>query len=385
MSFTLLAKRAVFAYESLTFSNPRMKLIFCAISIFSLTFSIVRSEVADGKEDVDAALTDAQKKSALGFLKSTDRNKRTGAINALHKAARSQKEECKTLLDEAREYHAKALDKESYELSFGENTLTEFEGLHRDWNRARDKALEMILTDWHKEQAKMTEMDSDFAKVGATWERMVRGMKKAGVTELVSLEAKAEAIMELDAELASYEDDDDFDFGGNLVSVLRSIDAGDGLIKILDMKKEVSGILADYAAVTEFNGASKWASPGQTDFAKILNGRRYLLGLSVLRLDENLSKGCGGHSQEMKTLGYFAHESPTPANQSFSMRAKNAKFEGFATGECIFMGGGGAPAAHQGWWYSDGHRLIMYARGPNTLGIGIAGNYWTLNTGQKTW
>ena len=378
-----LAGRGKFAYLCVPeFSLPNLmkpcstplSALLCLAVVFSC---LGRSLAAD-------ELTAEKKSRALGLLQSLDRSKRTASINALHKLSKTHKEECREVLEKARQYHVKILDKRSYELSFAQNSLTDFEGLHRDWNNAREKALTMILTDWKKEQSKMTEMDTDFAKVEATWARMLREVEKVGVKELATLSVSAEAIMELDSELAGY-DDEDFDFGGNLESVLRSIDAGEGLIEILSMKKTVSGMASSYAEISTFNADLKWANPGQKEFVKILNARRHVLGLTLLKLDENLSKGCELHSREMKTLGYFSHTSPTEENKSFTKRAQNAKFSGNASGECIFMGGGGAPAAHTGWWYSDGHRLIMYAKGPNTLGIGIAGSHWTLNTGSKKW
>ena len=87
----------------------------------------------------------------------------------------------------------------------------------------------------------------------------------------------------------------------------------------------------------------------------------------------------------MAANNYFSHTGLTPETKSFGQRAKRAGFSGGPSGECIFMGNPSPVAAHQAWWYSDGHRLIMYSGGPNTLGLGLHGKYWTLNTGRKSW
>ena len=85
-------------------------------------------------------------------------------------------------------------------------------------------------------------------------------------------------------------------------------------------------------------------------------------------------------------MKYFAHESPVAENKTFGDRAKNANFDGFASGECIFAGSHSADAAYGAWWGSDGHRFIMYMEGANTMGVGCGGTEtWTFNTGSKTW
>ena len=107
-----------------------------------------------------------------------------------------------------------------------------------------------------------------------------------------------------------------------------------------------------------------------------------VLGLGPLRLEEKLSNAATGHSQDMKALGFFSHTSPVPGKASFGDRARKAGFRGSPRGECIAAGYGSASAAYRGWFYSDGHRHIMLARGPSVLGIGPVGSHWTLMTGR---
>jgi uncharacterized protein YkwD len=350
-------------------------LVLCGLICLS---SVVRAQGA--VEELSAV----KKARALEFLKSRDKSKRDGSVKAFRKLGDAYKATYKELLEKSRKVHATLLERKAYELGFAENSLTDFENLFSDWDRAREKAVESILTDWHKDKSKQAEMDRLFDKVDQNWERLVRGTEKAGGKELPTLADNANAIAELDVELAWCEGEEKA-LENDLVNVLKSIDAGDNLLKTLSAKKTVEGMLADFSEVSAFNAKLSWADSAQKEFAKILNARRHVLGLSLMKLDENLSKGCAAHSEEMKSLGYFAHESPTPETKTFTMRAQRAKFDGSASGECIFMGISSSKVAHDGWWYSDGHRLIMYAKGPNTQGLGISGTYWTLNTGQKKW
>ena len=105
---------------------------------------------------------------------------------------------------------------------------------------------------------------------------------------------------------------------------------------------------------------------------QLINSRRYVLGLTTLRLDECLSNAAGDHSKEMQDLKYFAHDSPVEKNKTPWDRAKNAAFEGRCMGENIFMGAAAPEAAFHGWWESDGHRFIMFQKEANTLGLGPA-------------
>ncbi len=76
-------------------------------------------------------------------------------------------------------------------------------------------------------------------------------------------------------------------------------------------------------------------------------------------------------------------ESPVAENKTPWDRVKNAAFEGSGGGECIYAGGQAAQDAHKGWWYSDGHRLILYSEA-QAQGIAKFANTWTFLTGNFT-
>ena len=54
-----------------------------------------------------------------------------------------------------------------------------------------------------------------------------------------------------------------------------------------------------------------------------LNKIRYLLGLSMLHIDEKLADAARDHSKDMHTLGFFAHKSPVAGKTNFGQRAAN--------------------------------------------------------------
>jgi uncharacterized protein YkwD len=140
--------------------------------------------------------------------------------------------------------------------------------------------------------------------------------------------------------------------------------------------------VARLSSANEYNESCEWASAPQKEFAKIISYERVVLGLGPLRLDECLSAAATWHSEDMKTLGLFDHTSPVEGKRSFTDRARKAGFKGGPSGECIAAGYGSAAAAFTGWYYSDGHRHIMMATGPNVHGIGPVGSHWTLVTGR---
>lgn len=65
------------------------------------------------------------------------------------------------------------------------------------------------------------------------------------------------------------------------------------------------------------------------------NQERAKANLPLFKYDEKLHAMANGHSTEMATLHYFAHESPTPANASLADRLKNAGLAPQTAGENI--------------------------------------------------
>lgn len=111
-----------------------------------------------------------------------------------------------------------------------------------------------------------------------------------------------------------------------------------------------------------------------------LNLMRLLVGQNALRIDPKLCEAARGHSEDMKTLGFFAHESPVPGKKSPSDRAAKAGTSG--GGENIYVGSTSPLAANQGWFYSPGHHKNMFSPGYGRVGLGNHGTHWTQMFGR---
>ncbi|MGK0203794.1 MAG: hypothetical protein ACI9S9_002874 [Planctomycetota bacterium] len=105
-----------------------------------------------------------------------------------------------------------------------------------------------------------------------------------------------------------------------------------------------------------------------------LNEIRYLLGLSLVVVDEKLSDAARDHSKDMATLGFFSHTSPVAGKERFSQRASN--FGTSAGAENIASGQRTGHGAIRAWWYSPGHHRNMLG-GHRRTGLGQHQTLWT--------
>ena len=105
-----------------------------------------------------------------------------------------------------------------------------------------------------------------------------------------------------------------------------------------------------------------------------LNCLRLLLGLNALSIDVKLCDAARDHSNDMRTLGFFAHESPVPGKKTPFDRA--AKFGTSASSENIAAGQATSTAANRGWWYSPGHHKNMLGS-HSRMGLGRSEAFWT--------
>jgi hypothetical protein len=358
-----------------------------ALAIFFACLLPVGAQTSQPAEST--APTKEQLQRVLDFLRSSDSRMRAGA----YKGSRARGEDFKAtyfeLLERAYQHHGNQVARVIHSAVGAGTPQGELVANWRNWQEVSNRAAEFVLTDHQKDKTKHDEMDRLFADAEKAWARVLgakRNLGKNGGDAAARVESSLAALREIHVEKA-YCRPDEFDaeeeleladfekdllLGDDATTYLRTLDAIGTTMKALD----------DAHA---HNESQKWAGPAHKAFARTLNDRRAVLGLQPLRLEEKLSDACAGHSKEMTAMGYFAHESPVEKNKTFGKRAENAGFQGSAGGECIFSGSADAAAAEKAWWYSDGHRLINYSRGPNTLGLGPVGTMWTLNVGTYSW
>jgi uncharacterized protein YkwD len=363
----------------------RVRHWLAGLGVGILGISIVAA-ADDGTGGTADSPTPAQLKRVLGFLTSHQASQRAGAYKACRNRGDDFKDSYFKLLEEAQYLHGKRLEDVIRAQTGERSAMGEAINHWNEWKSVAAPALEFVLTDHQKDKTKHDEMDRHFAAASKAWERVLTTHKRvgrAGVDTFIAIEAAMSALREIHKEKAWCRPDDFFEDEETDVAYFEKTLALSGgfsekIAAIEEMAAAVKGLEDVHAA----NDGEKWAGNAHKEFARILNDRRATLGLRPLRLEEKLSDACAAHSKEMTALSYFAHESPVPENKTFGMRARNAGFTGSAGGECIYSGGASAAAAERAWWYSDGHRLINYSRGPNILGIGPVGTMWTLNVGS---
>lgn len=343
------------------------------------------ANAAGDPANTNAQLSEEKKGQALAFLISDKENKRKGAYAAMRKLGDSYKPSYQELLTTAKAHHSKKLGDAAFELTVNKNSLTAFNEAYSNWRETADATVKNIQTNWktaspNDYKSKHKDMDKAFEDTSKLMERLARAHKDAGSKEIGKLDSYASILGEIDTEMAWCEGEDSTPTR-QLTEYISEAGGADDLVELLSLLASHAKATKDREAVVAHNKDSHWAGSTYKAFARILNERRFAIGQQTLRLDEMLSKACEGHSGDMLFQDYFSHTGKD--GSSFGQRAKRANFSGAPTGECIYMGSAAAEPAHTAWWYSDGHRLIMYADRPNTLGLGTAEKYWTLNTGKK--
>ena len=105
-----------------------------------------------------------------------------------------------------------------------------------------------------------------------------------------------------------------------------------------------------------------------------LNALRLLLGKNALRIDTKLCAAARDHSNDMREIGFFAHESPVEGKRSFSDRA--SRFGASARSENIANGQRQPSATNRQWFLSPGHHKNMLGN-HGRIGLGRSGTHWT--------
>lgn len=365
-------------------SRRRFLSLGTVLVLFLLACRIPAEDVAD---DVASGPTAAQLKRVAGFIASSEHSQRRAAYRACRARGEDFKEDYFTLLTQAEAVHAKRLESMVLSRTGPKSPLGDAITKWKEWESLAPPALEFVLTDHNKDKTKSDEMDRMFDAAAKAWNGVLaihkRNSRSIDETKL-AIEIGLTALREIHKEKAWCRPDDFFeDEETDLEFFISELSLHEGISKPLATMAEMNEAIDRLAQAHAANEAQSWAGPVAKEFARLLNDRRAVLGLQPLLLDEKLSDACSEHSREMTAMSYFSHTSPVEENKTFDMRANKAGFEGSAGGECIFSGNASAVAAERAWWYSDGHRLINYSRGPNTLGIGPVGAMWTLNVGSK--
>jgi uncharacterized protein YkwD len=109
----------------------------------------------------------------------------------------------------------------------------------------------------------------------------------------------------------------------------------------------------------------------------LANSVRVQRGLPPLEWNEEAATVARAHSKDMLKNNFFSHTSPNTG--SMGNRLKKAGINYRTAGENIAYGQSDSINAHEGWMNSLGHRQNILNKDFKTLGVGVAGKYYTQN------
>lgn len=115
----------------------------------------------------------------------------------------------------------------------------------------------------------------------------------------------------------------------------------------------------------------------ESRIAESTNAERVKHGLPALRIESVLAQVAREHSEEMATLDYFSHDSPTKGSRTMTDRLKRADVPYTYAGENIAYYEGYslrkvAPQAITDWMSSPGHRDNILSPNFTCIGVGAA-------------
>ncbi len=326
-------------------------------------------------------------RKAEQWMASTETSKRQAAYRTWLQMGPDAMPRYEQALHRSRRVHEQAIDKLCAGGRNRANPYADHDLIAGELGAERERVMPLIRTDWKKDPKQVAMLRGEMETLDDLLERITRAARvDTGDFDRV-IDGHLEALFEIHRELERFDPEaDSRELSDEELHefVLEDHLEASHLRELRKRFHTTRDLLDAHATAAEANEeAGSWASGAVRNFAEILNHGRLVLGLGPLRLDEKLSAAAEGHSSDMARIGFFAHDSPVPGKKTPWDRAKKAGFEGRAGGENIFMGSTEPGAAYDAWFASDGHRFIMLASGPDTLGVGISGKHWTMMTGRK--
>lgn len=333
-------------------------------------------------ESVDEVDPEVLRKT-LEWMQSVDPEKRAAAFRGVHLLGPEAVRPFEKAMRKARLFHEKSLYRI---LSGDENPIRRLGDALAELKDERERVYQLIKTDYKKDAGEIKMLHREMEKITKDYERLVR-MLDADTSELqAQVDRVAHALADLDQQLARFEEPDAEEDNRPLAE--RKQDAladsfeGEVYLKNLGRWESLEKEVEHHEKTTAYNEELPWPNSDHREFVAHLNHQRVVLGLQPFKLEEKLTKAALGHSEDMKRLGFFAHESPIEEKRTPAMRARKAGYTGGWAGENIAAGYNNPMAAYNGWFGSDGHRFIMFAKGPSEMGLGRAGNHWTFMSGR---
>lgn len=112
-----------------------------------------------------------------------------------------------------------------------------------------------------------------------------------------------------------------------------------------------------------------------TELFDLINGYRQDNGLPKLTFDSLLNSAAAGHSKWMESTGNFSHTGENGSSPWDRCSAAGTN----CSDEILFQGSSGPSGALDSWKNSPPHNAVMLGNNFSAMGIGIAGNYYTVD------
>lgn len=332
-------------------------------------------------QDPEPTIPISAAKTALQWMQNADPEKRAAAYRTFQLFGKSSQDLYRKTLNAARDLHEDKLERLMADER--KNPFTNLSELNDQLQSERTRIYQLIKIDYQKDPAKITMLRNEVESLQRLNEQIHKTVNKDAQKLDHEAMVIGQSLAEVFRELKRVEDEAFENEELNPERALNECYEGGMYLKSKKIVEKLRSEIAQSQKTFDDNEKATWANSAQKSFAHHLNVFRSLFGLTPLLLEQNLSRAAMGHSQDMAAHGFFSHTSPLEGKQSPGDRARKAGFEYGWTGENIFMGSSSHVSAYNAWFGSDGHRFIMFASGPNLLGIGPHGNHWTMMTGRK--
>ncbi len=350
------------------------------MKIFLIWVLSLAAPLLPAQEVEEPAIPAAAVQKALEWMLKPDPKERAAAYRTFQLFGDEGSRIYRNTLEKALELHAKKIGTllENERL----NPFSELPSLIEELQAERERIYALILTDFQKEPSKVRMLRNEVDALSKLNKNIRTIASKDSAPLERSIKTSATALSEVLREISIIDEDGTKEAAFNFEDSLHAVHEGQIYLKIHHSIRLIQAEISALTLAHTTNETAAWPMKSQRHFARHLNTFRSLFALTPLRLEEKLSEASRDHSQDMASLGFFAHTSPVKNKRSPADRARLAGFQYRWTGENIYVGSSSPIAAYDAWFASDGHRFIMFAKQPNLLGIGLAGKHWTMMTGR---
>ncbi len=341
-----------------------------------------------GSIDDNFEITEENKSRALAFLMSGEIRKRESVYDAFRELGERFKETYEQLLVKARTERLSELEKEITQLSDSEQISDALENDFQSWKDAANNGLKLAMTKWKEKdptgyKQKVLETNEAVKRAEELYLVLSEAFEGKQFDNNDSLKGFVVLFNELDSEIAwSKGEDSTLELKlSNIIEEINNkkekVNGGDGAG---DDLKSIKIFVESNRAILNFNEQVNWGTSLYKKLLLEINQKRIALGFNALKINEQLTTASEMHSGDMHFQEFFSHKSFDGAG--YADRAKRAGFEGKVFGEFLYRASPDPISAFNYWWTVDSQRIMMLNKETDTIGVGRAENYWTVNIGK---